>query len=391
MKYDFTTLVDRTGVGSFKWDGMRQAKPDVSGDAVPFTTADMEFKNAPEITEAIKDYVDHNILGYTGPTQAYFESVCGWMRRIHGYEVAPEEIVVYPGIVPALYHLVRSLTQEGEGVIVMPPIYPPFFGAVTSSGRRQVLCPLRNDREKYTIDFDLLEEQCREESNKLLIFCSPHNPVGRVWTPEEIHRVAEICLKNGVRIVSDEIHSDIIMPGYQHTSMGTLESEDIILCTAPSKTFNLASMQTSNVILRSRELRERFLKLKEEMMIQSMNVLGFVACTAAYNKCEGWMREMIQVVHENYLYVRDFFGKHLPQIPLAPMEGTYLAWADFRALGMKQEELNRFLTAHELFFLGGSGFGEQYEGYVRIDLADPKFVVEAMCDKLLRAVSELKQ
>lgn len=391
MKYDFTTLLDRSNTGSAKWDGMKARKPDVSGDAVPFTTADMEFINAPEIREAIKEYVDNNILGYTSPTKKYYESVCGWMKRIHGVEVAPEEIVVYPGVVPALFHLVRALCHEGDGVIVMPPIYPPFYGAANAFGCQQVLCPLINEDERYTIDFALLEKLCREETNKLLIFCSPHNPAGRVWTQEEIREVARICSENGVTIISDEIHSDIIMPGYTHVSMGTLTeyADHIVLCTAPSKTFNLASMQTSNIIVKNSELREKLLKTKQEMVVESLNVLGFVACAAAYDKCEGWMREMIEVVHENYRYLRDFLAENLPQLKLAPMEGTYLAWMDCRGLHMEREKLEQFFVDHELFFNGGLMFGEQYGEYMRIVLAAPTFVIKKMCEKLLAAVQEL--
>lgn len=388
MKYDFTTVIDRTEAGSVKWNLMNARKQNVPAGTIPFTVADMEFLNAPEIGESIKRYVDSHVLGYSEPTDEYYSAVTGWMKRLHGLDVDKESIVVYPGVVPALYHLVRTFCQKGDGVIIMPPIYPPFFGSAESFGCEELLCPLINENEHYTIDFDLLEKLCRKENAKLLAFCSPHNPVGRVWTEEELYKLAKICTDNGVLIVSDEIHSDIIMPGFRHVSMGALKGfeDNTILCTAPSKTFNLASMQTCNIMIKNPELRNKFLATKDYMMVETLNALGFVACAAAYNQCEGWMREMISVVNENFNYMKSFIDKNIPALKTAPMEGTYLAWVNCRGLNLSPDELEALLVENNIFVNSGSMFGPEGDGYIRIDIACPKSVIEDLMEKLLQAL-----
>lgn len=212
MKYDFETLIDRSAHGSGKWNDMRVKNPDTAKGVVPFSVADMEFKNAPEIGEGLKAYMDTHILGYTGPTQEYLDTVCQWMRDQHSWEVKPESIVCTCGVVSALFVMVKAFCQPGNGVIVMPPVYYPFYMAAENGGCEIVRCPLVYQDNAYSIDFDLLEKVAADANNKLLIFCSPHNPVGRVWTPEELRRVGEICLQNGVKIISDEIHFDLVMP-----------------------------------------------------------------------------------------------------------------------------------------------------------------------------------
>lgn len=387
MAYDFTTLIDRVEIGSNKWAEMLASKPDVSKGVIPFSVADMEFKNPPEIVEAIKNWVDKGILGYTMPREEYYNAVCGWMQRRHSLSVNPAEILISPGVVSALFFSVRMLAKRGEGVIVMPPVYGPFYQAVERTGRKLIKCPLTENELNYSMDFEKLDELCSREDTKLLLFCSPHNPVGRVWTEQELRRVAEICIRHNVYVVSDEIHCDIIMPGYKHYSMGRIEElwDRLILCTAPSKTFNLAAMQISNIIIKNEELRQRFKEFMECCFVESVNALGFTACTAAYNKCQGWMEEMLETVYGNYRYVSDFLAEHIPAVKAPKLMGTYLVWLDMRALNLKGESLEEHMAKYELFFSPGKFFGN--EGFVRMNLACPRACIEQGMDRLKIACS----
>jgi cystathionine beta-lyase len=389
MTYDFETLVDRSHCGAAKWDGMRKTCPDLPEGIVPFSVADMEFKNAPEIMEGLKEYLDTHILGYTNPTEAYFASVCMWMKEQHGWQVDPDHIVCSPGVVPALYMLVAALTEPTDGIIIMPPVYHPFQAAAEKNGRPVKNCPLIHENGTYEIDFDLLEKVAAQPDSKLLIFCNPHNPVGRVWTKEDLAKVGEICVRNNVIIVSDEIHSDIMMPGFTHTPfpMAGDFNDQVIVCTAPSKTFNLAAMQTSNIIIPNKTYREKFLAIKETYCIESMNALGFEACRLAYTKGRPWMQEMIAKVYENYRFAVSFFEEHLPMLRPAQMQGTYLMWLDCTALGLDEKELETLLTEKARFFAGqGYTFGEEGKGFERINLACPTWVLKEALERLEKAI-----
>ena len=392
MKYDFTTLQKRIGIGSHKWDAMKRLNPEVSDDAVPFTTADMEFINAPEIRKAVADYAMNNILGYTAATDEYYDSLKKWMKKHHDLEFEKENVIIYPGVVPALYKAVETFTKEGDGVIIMPPVYGPFFGAINANGRKLSKCPLINENERFTVNFELFEELCKAEENKIFILCNPHNPVGRVWSEEELIKMAKICMENNVLIISDEIHFDIIMPGYKITSMGTFDfcRDNLIVCTAPSKTFNLASMQTSNIIAWNKDIYNALNRNKGINCIESMNVLGFISCKAAYDYCEDWMYEMIETVDGNIKYFRNFIKENIPELSMPITEGTYLGWLNFRALNLNKDELQKHLVSHEIFFVNGRDFGEEGEGYMRVNFACPFKCVEELCTKLLKAVEELR-
>lgn len=385
MKYDFETLVDRSNCGSGKWDGMKAKKPDVSKGIVPFSVADMEFKNAPEIAEGLKEYMDTHILGYTGPTQEYYETVCDWMKHRHNWEIKPEQIVCTTGVVPALYKLVEAFCQPGDGVIVMPPIYPPFYGAIESHGCNIKRCALIHENNTYTINFELLEKLASEADTKMIIFCSPHNPVGRVWTRDELKKVGEICKKYEVRIVSDEIHFDLIMPGHEQTVFSLIEGmEDVIVCTAPSKTFNLAAMQTSNIVIPNEGDRECF---KKAMGHSGPGALGLEACRIAYTRCEAWLDEVIEVIHGNYKFAVEFLAEHLPEIKVTPLEGTYLMWLDCTGLGLSKEELEEMnIQKGELFLNEGYAFGEEGACFERVNLACPQWVLKAALERMVKAV-----
>jgi aminotransferase/cystathionine beta-lyase len=260
MKYDFTIQVNRKGMGSSKWEAMYRKNPDVPPGIVPFSVADMEFTVPPEIISGLKDFLDRSVLGYAVATPAYLQAVINWMKLRHGWEIKGEWIIQSPGVVSALYSGIKAYTKKGDGVIIMPPVYYPFTMAVAENDREVLRVPLIQDGMTYKIDYKALEEKARDPRNKLLIFCSPHNPVGRVWAKEELLQVAEICNRNDVVVISDEIHFDIISPGITHRVYAALSEEaaqNCIICTSPSKTFNLAGMQISNIIIPNMNLREK--------------------------------------------------------------------------------------------------------------------------------------
>jgi putative C-S lyase len=391
MSYDFETVVKRKNVGSFKWDQIEKLNPDIGDDVVPLSVADMEFKNAPEIIEGLKSYLDNSVLGYTGATEAYYDSVIRWMDRKHGFCPKKEWFVETAGVVPGLGQMVPAFTEPEDAVLIMTPVYYPFRMVVEKSGRKLVTSELVINGNTYDIDFDDFEAKAKDPDVKLFILCSPHNPIGRVWTKEELEKIAEICLGNGVFILSDEIHFDLIMPGFEHVSMGTFKEEylnNCAICTAPSKTFNLAGFQTSNIFIPNKEMRE---KIESAKGYHSLNILGYKACEIAYNHCEKWLDELLTVIYDNKNYVEDFMEKNLPEIKVYELQGTYLQWLDFNALGMDYNQLGTFMHHKaQLFMDEGYIFGDGGRGFERINLACPKWVIKNSMDRLLQAIKDFK-
>ncbi len=382
MRYDFETVHKRYNTGSKKWDELAANGVKEEENIIPFSVADMEFVTAPEIVDALKYELDHSIMGYANPTAEYQETVCRWMKNRHGWEAKPEWMLPAHGIVDAFFDAVKIYTEEGEGVMLMTPVYYPMYHAVLDNNRVLVDCPLVPQGDSYGIDFDDFEKKAADENTKMLILCSPHNPCGRVWTREELVKIGEICLRHHVLVISDEIHFDLIMPGYEHIVFASISEEfahNCIVCTAPSKTFNLAGLQTSNIFIPNPELREKFwAALKRTNPNPKCNILGYRACQAAYAGCEEWLDEAIQVIDTNRQLVVDFMAKEFPQIQVKKMEATYLLWMDWRGLGLTSEELERI--NHEearLFFDEGYVFGKQGDGFERWNLACPTKYVEA--------------
>ena len=394
-RYDFETLVNRFDTGSFKYDQMiKWNKMAREKKITPLSVADMEFKTPPAIVEALKTYVEEHILGYTGPTKEYNTSVVSWMKRRHNWDIREKSIVGTPGVVGAFYMAVSAFTKPEEGVIVLSPVYYPFYSAVEKNGRTLVKSSLKDVEGRYRIDYDDLREKARDPRNTMLLFCSPHNPVGRVWEKEELEKVAEICEENNLLVVSDEIHFDLVMPGHEHTVFASLNDwtrENTITLTAPSKTFNLAGMHTSNVIICNREYKKRFLEEMSKTAVMNLNALGYVACRAAYDESEDWLEELIEVIYENHLLVKEHMAKHHPQIKVYDLEGTYLQWLDLRSLGLSKDQLEKLLHKEALVFLDeGYFFGEEGEGYERINIACPKPVLKEALNRMTGAINSVK-
>ncbi len=388
-RYDFEMLLSRENTGSFKWDGMLDANPDVPSGIVPFSVADMEFKNAPEIAEGLYEYLQNSILGYTLPTDGFLDAITAWMKRRHGWDVKKEWLVDYPGVVPSLYHLVKLLTEEDEGVIIFTPVYYPFYNAIDKGKRRMVQSPLVRNDNRYEIDYADFERKAKEARNKLCILCNPHNPVGRVWTEEELEKVGRICIDNGVTVISDEIHADLIMPGHKHTVFGSISEEfanNSIICTAPSKTFNIAGMLTSSLIIPNAELKERVYNYREDNAIYFCNQLGYKTCEIVYNQCEQWLEELLEVLDTNRKFIKEFMREKFPEVTVFDLEGTYLQWLDFNGLGLTYQELEKFMVEEAFMFTDeGHIFGKLGEGYERINLACPTWVLKEGLERMYEA------
>ena len=391
MAYDFTTLPDRWDAGAFKYLEMQKKKPDVSRDAVPLSVADMEFLDPPQVVEGLKDYLDHNVLGYTGPTDAYFAAVQSWMERRHGFRPKKDWFITSPGIVPALFELVKALTVPGDGVLMLSPVYHPFRFCAQEQGREAIFCPLIERERTYDIDFELFEKLCAQPRVKLFLLCSPHNPVGRIWTRDELLRLSDICLKHGVLMVADEIHGDLILPGYTFVSVGTLPEQYVknaILCTAPSKTFNLAGMQCSNLFVADEGLRA---KVKKEGHYPTLTALGYESCRLAYDRAEPWLDELLTVLGENKKLMEAYLAQNVPEIKPFELMGTYLMWLDCRALGLDKDGLEKAMIDGELFFDEGYIFGEEGAGFERLNLACPTWVLQKALDKLAAVVRRVQK
>lgn len=391
MSYNFDEIVDRKGSWSIKHDfAMERGKPE---DLLPLWVADMDFKTAPEIIQELLQSVSHGIYGYTESKQEYFEAVANWYKSRFNWEVKREWLVKTPGIVYAIACAVRAYTQEGEAVLIQQPVYYPFSGTILANRRQLVNNPLVYEDGAYRIDYEDFEAKIVRHKVKLFILCSPHNPVGRVWTEEELTRMGDICLKYGVIVVSDEIHSDFIYSGYRHSIFAGLKAEYLqnsIICTAPSKTFNLAGLQVSNIFIADRNLRHRFRDEIRASGYSQLNTMGLVACRAAYERGEAWLEELLIYLTDNLTFVREFLGERLPQIKLVEPQGTYLIWLDFRALGLSDELLEELIVKKAKLWLDeGTMFGEEGSGFQRLNIACPREILRQALMQLESAVNSV--
>lgn len=392
MNYDFTTLRPRIAVGSSKWGAMQKLRQGLPPEVIPLSVADMEFVNPPEIAEHLSHYLETMILGYTQPTDSYYAALSDWMARRHNWKIDREWVVPSPGVVPALCHMVQAYTEPGDKVIVFPPVYYPFYSAIRENGRQVLECPLLEKDGHYEMDFDRFAQVAEE--GKVLLFSSPHNPVGRVWSREELEKLSAICLEKGVLVLSDEIHFDLILGERHHTVFATLSeaaAQNCVICTAPSKTFNLAGLQTANIIIPNKKLREKLLAVRNRLGIHGCNMLGYQACETAYRECEDWLEQLLAVLRENRALVETYARAFLPGVKPVELEGTYLQWLDCRALGMDAKALEKFMQEEALWFTDeGYIFGTGGEGFERINLACPTWVLRKALDRLRDALQRRK-
>lgn len=386
MKYNFDALIKREGTACYKYDWRKE----IFGrdDVLPMWVADMDIKTPEFITNAIRKRLEHEVLGYTFRPDSFFESIIKWNKKRNRWDVDREWISFSPGIVPALNMMVMGLTKPGDKVVVQTPVYFPFFSAVTNHQRKLVKNPLKLVNGRYVIDFSQLQE-VMDNTVKLFILSSPHNPTGNVWKKEELQKLAEICMKNGTIIISDEIHSDLIFPGHQHVPLASVSdeiAENTITCMAPSKTFNLAGLSTSYIISKNKKLRNTFNKVIENVHVGMGNIFGNVALEAAYTHGEQWVDELMQYLQSNVESLDTFLKSNLPEIKMIAPEGTYLVWLDFRAWNMSNSELKNFLIHKaKLGLSDGPIFGKDGSGFQRINIGCPSDVLKQALHQLHEA------
>lgn len=384
MQYDFDTPIDRTHTWSIKHDFKKEnGKAD---DILPLWVADMDFRSPDRVVEALKKAVDHGIFGYSRADESYFDAVAAWYQKRHHLTLQPEWMTCTPGIVFALSIAVRAFTQEGDAVLIQPPVYHPFSRAILRNKRTLVENPLVLKDGHYEMDLEDLEQKVLDEHVKLMILCNPHNPVGRVWTREELTALADICLRHHVYVISDEIHGDFVWQGHEQTPYASISEEACLhsmMCTAPSKTFNLAGMATSNLFIPDPEMRRKFRSELLDVGQENMNRLGLFACRAAYEGGGEWLDQLIGYLAGNLALVRDFCKNRVPQIQLVEPEGTYLAWLDCRELGMTDDELMAFFSDDAKVWLDpGTHSGEQGSGFMRFNLGSSRSVIAQALDQI---------
>ena len=389
MKYNFDELVERRGTNCVKWD------ESPSADVIPLWVADMDFRVAPAIQKALQQRVEHGVFGYNIVPESYYEAVISWFHRRHQWEIKRQWILYTTAVVPAMSVVIKALTMPGEKVLILSPAYNCFFSSIRNNGCEVLESPLRlisppelggvggglNERHpSFEIDWQDFEAKCADEKTTLFLLCNPHNPTGRVWTKEELQRMYDICKKHGVKVVSDEIHCELVMPGYEFVPLGTI-TDDCVVMNSPSKNFNTAGLQIANIICSHPGWRRRIDRAININEVCDVNPFGIVALQAAYNESEDWIDELNQYLWGNYQVLRDFIDKNLPQWKVCRLEGTYLPWVDVSAMGIPVESLcQRLLQEAKVWINPGTMYGpETGKGYVRFNIATQRNrLVEAL-------------
>ena len=394
MKYSFNEKIDRTGNHAAKWEEM--GKKFISDDLWPMWIADMDLKTAPEIIEAMREKVEQGIFGYVYRPDSYYQAAADWLERRFGYKIDPATLINSPGVVPTLSLLVRSMTKPGEKILIQSPVYYPFAATIRDNGREVVENKLvKDDEGYYTIDFEDFEKKVSDESIGLFIMCSPHNPVGRVWKRGELQKMSDLCLKYKVRVISDEIWRDIIMPGHKHIPTASLGKEienNTITCFSPTKTFNIAGLQASFVTFPRREEWEKFDNELGILDIKRNSPFSLVAFETGYTKCDEWVNQLVEHLNENMDYVINFIREKIPEIKVKKPEGTYLMWLDFSALGLCKEDTSKFMQEKcKIALDDGFWFGENGIGFERMNIACPRYMVEEGMNRIEKAVKEWRE
>ena len=385
---NFDEIINRKGTDCLKYDfAVRRGMPE---DVLPLWVADMDFKTTSYVEDAVMERTKHGIFGYTESKEEYFQAVAGWMRRHHNWEIRPEWLIKTPGVVFALAMAVKAFTEKGDSVLTQQPVYYPFSEVIRDNGRVVVSNDLYlGEDNRYHIDLADFEKKIVGHHVKLFLLCSPHNPTGRVFTKEELTAMGDLCVKHGVKVVSDEIHNDFVFRG-EHTVFATVkkEYEQIsVICTSPSKTFNLASMLISNIFIPDRELRKRFRHEVDAAGISQLSALGLVAAKAAYEQGDEWYEQMMSYVGENISYVKEYVKENLPGVTVIDGEGTYLMWLDFRGTGLNPEELDRrIIYEAKLWLDSGKIFGSTGAGFQRINVAAPKAILTECLERIRKVL-----
>lgn len=382
MKYNFDEIVPRRGTNSYKWDSAQ------AEDVLPMWVADMDFRTAPPVVEALRKRVEHGIFGYTKVPSAYYEAVINWFARRHGWKIEKDWMIYTSGVVPALSAVIKALTVPGDRVLVQTPVYNCFFSSIRNNGCDVVASPLVYADGTYRIDFENLEERISDPKVKLMLLCNPHNPAGRVWTRQELTRIGEVCFRHDVRVVADEIHCELVFPGHTYTPFASISKDFLmnsITCISPSKAFNLAGLQIANIVSADENIRVKIDKAININEVCDVNPFGVEALIAAYNEGEEWLEELNHYLLANYNYLRAYFMEYLPQFPVVMLEGTYLVWVDCKVLGKSSKEIVTALLEKEKIWVNeGSMYGEAGEGFIRINIACPRQVLTDGLERLKR-------
>lgn len=385
---DFDTVIDRRHTNSLKYDcAVKRGMPE---DVLPLWVADMDFKISSYIQEALQKQVSNGIYGYSEAHDGYFNVLQGWMERHYDWKVEPSWLVKTPGVVFALALAVKAFTKPGDAVLIQQPVYYPFSEVILDNDRRIVDNTLVQDETgRYQIDYEDFEAKIIDEKVKLFFLCNPHNPVGRVWSKEELTQIGEICYKHGVIVVSDEIHADFIFRGKHHVFANLKEEfkKITITCTSPSKTFNLAGLQVSNIFIANPDLKLQFVKKLNASGYSQLNAAGLVACEAAYRHGEVWYQALLEYIKSNIAFTKEYLGQYLPEIQMIEPEGTYLVWLDFKGLNVTQEELEELIVKKAGLWLdSGAIFGDAGKGFQRINVACPRVILEEALQRLKGAI-----
>lgn len=390
MKYDFDELIERRGTDCVKWDerprvGEHSSGMTLSDDVIPLWVADMDFKAAPAILEAVKKRAEHGVFGYNIVPESYYEAVISWFRRRHHWEIQREWILYTTAVVPAMSCVIKALTMPGENVLILSPAYNCFFSSIRNNGCEVLESVLKRSQLSFEIDFDDFERKCADEKTTLFLLCNPHNPTGRVWTREELQCMYEICHRHGVKIASDEIHCELIMPGYKFVPFGTI-TDDCVVMNSPSKNFNTAGLQIANIICSHPSWRRRIDRAININEVCDVNPFGIVALQAAYNESEDWIGELNEYLWGNYQMLCDFAAQHLPQWKVCRLEGTYLPWVDISATDMSsQAYADRLLREAKVWVNPGTMYGPQSgEGYIRLNIATQRSRLQEALERIAK-------
>ncbi len=386
--YNFDKEINRRNTNSIKYDRNNIQNSRI----IPMWVADMDFETLPEVKEALIKRAQHGIFGYATPTNSYYQAVINWMKARHDFEVEKDWIITTSGIVTALKLAVRAFTQVDDKIMIMKPVYYPFDASIKLNHRTVVECPLVFENDSYTCDFELFEKTIIDNDIKMFILCNPHNPIGKVWTKDELYQIGTICQKHHVIIVSDEIHMDFVYKVNKHIPFYNVDEsfkDFSVICTAPSKTFNLAALQTSNIIIANEELRKLFNEEKDASGVTDPNIFGLEACEAAYTYGAKWVDELLEYLQGNIDYMNDFLKTRLPDLKMVNPQGLYLIWVDMRALGMDKDELEDFmLNKANLWLDEGYIFGTGGDGFERFNIACPRSTLKRALEQLEKAIRQ---